>query len=316
MFNSEKTVIGTLQALEKQTDKNFEIIVIDDGSIDSSFEAVYVFKKNSDMQMTLLKQENSGPAKARNAGIEHSKGNIVIFLDSDCIPQYNWVEEMIRPINDTIVGCNCGYIVKNKESIVARYVDYEIAKRHEKLIGKDINTIGTYSASFTKRVLIEIGGFDVNYRMASGEDFDLAFNIKKLGYNLVFTDQTFVYHIHPDSLRKYLRQQFWRGYWRVRVYIRNNDKIIKGDSYTGYEPQIQFILSCFSLLSIPMLFFNPILTLFGIGLLLLSNIRFGICAYKIERKFLIVAPLFASMRSIAGTFGALKYCVEKGYKEI
>jgi GT2 family glycosyltransferase len=78
---------------------------------------------------------------------------------------------------------------------VVRYVDYEIAKRHEKLIGKTIDTMGSYSASFFKDIFIKAGGFSTEYPIASGEDFDLAFNIRKRGYDLVFTVETFVYHI-------------------------------------------------------------------------------------------------------------------------
>ncbi len=313
-YNAEKTIIQTPKGLENQTIKDFEVIVVDDGSNDSSFELIKSYKNKSELLIKLLKQKNSGPAKARNLGVEYSEGNIILFLDSDCIPCVNWVEEMVRPLNEKIVGCNCGYKVKNTESLIARYIDYEIAKRHEKLVGRYIDTIGTYSASFIKRVFIETGGFDINYRKASGEDFDLAFNIEKMGYDLVFTNKTFVYHYHPDSLGKYLKQQFWRGYWRVRMYIRNKDKIIKGDSYTGYEAQIQFILSSFALLSILMIFFNPIITFFGLAILLLSNIPLGLWAFRKERKFIMIAPLLASIRSLAGTFGVGMYFVERLFK--
>jgi len=54
-------------------------------------------------------------------------------------------------------------------------VDYEIAKRHKKLIGKTVNTIGSYSASFFKDIFRRANGFNTEYRIASGEDFDLAF---------------------------------------------------------------------------------------------------------------------------------------------
>jgi len=314
MFNAEKTIIQTLKGLEDQMESDFEVVIVDDGSTDDSSKLVTKFKNQSELTIKLLHQKNSGPAKARNLGVEHSEGDIILFLDSDCIPPENWVEEMVKPLNKKIVGCNCGYRVKNKESLIARYIDYEIAKRHEKLMGRSIDTIGTYSASFMKNVFEKIGGFDTKYRAASGEDFDFAFNTKKMGYDLVFTDKTFVYHYHPDSLRKYLKQQFWRGYWRVRMYLGNKDKIIKGDSYTGYEAQIQFILSGFALLSIPMIVFNPIITLFGFGVLLLSNLSLGLWVFGRERKFIIIAPLLASMRSVAGTLGVCKYFVEKVFK--
>lgn len=314
VYNAEKTIIQTLNGLQNQTRKDFEVIVIDDGSTDSSSELIEAFKKRNVLTIKLIKQKNAGPAKARNVGVEHSEGNKIIFLDSDCIPPENWIEQMIKPLNGKVVGCNCGYKVKNMGSLVARYVNYEIAKRHEKLIGKTVDTIGSYSASFIKSVVKEAGGFDIRYKSASYEDFDLAFNIRKIGYDLVFTDKTFVYHYHPDSLRRYLKQQFGRGYWGVIMYLRNKDKILKGDTYTGHEAQVQFILSCLVFLSIPLaVVVNP-LFLLSFVVLLFSNLPLGLWASKKEKKFILIAPILASMRSLAGTLGVCMWFIKKGFK--
>jgi len=314
MFNSERTIINSLDALNRQTYNNFKIVVIDDGSTDSSIELVESFKITGKFPIKLIRQEHAGPAKARNLGVEHSEGDIIIFLDSDCIPPANWLEEMIIPLKGKIVGCNCGYRVMNKEYIIARYIDYEIAKRHSQLVGKSIDTVGTYSASFIKDIFKKAGGFDTNYVIASGEDFDFTFNLKKMGYDLTFTDKTFVYHYHPNSLRKYLKQQFWRGYWRVRLYLKNTDKIVKGDSYTGIEPQIQVILSSLMLLSVPFIIFNVAIPMTMFGILLLSNLPLGFWAFAKEKKFIVIAPLLSSIRSISGTLGAYTYIIERIFK--
>jgi len=92
-------------------------------------------------------------------------------------------------------------------------------------------------------VFIEAGGFDTQYAAADAEDFDLAFKIRKEGHSLAFTERTFVYHYQPGSLGNLLQQQYSRGYWRVKLYLKNKDRIVKGDSYAGHEPQIQFLLS-------------------------------------------------------------------------
>jgi len=111
----------------------------------------------------------------------------------------------------------------------------------------------------------------------------LHFNIRKMGYDLVFTGETFVYHYHPDSLRRYLKQQFGRGYWRVKMYLKNKDKIIKGDSYTGHEAQVQFMLSGLAFLSIPLaVIINP-LFLLSFAVLLFSNLPLGLLGIY-ERK--------------------------------
>ena len=309
MFNAKNTIIQALRGLETQTINEFEVIVVDDGSSDNSFELVSKFQNQSKLRIKLINQTNAGPAKARNVGVDQSVGNIIIFLDSDCVPPGNWLEEMVKPLDRKIGGCNCGYKVKNKENLIARYVDYEIAKRHEKLKGKNVDTIGSYSASFLKDIFVTANGFNTEYTVASGEDFDLGFNIKKMGYDLFFTDRTFVYHHHPDSLRKYLKQQYGRGYWRVKLYLGNKNRILKGDSYTGHEAQIQFILSSLVLVSIPLAIINPIFLL-SLLILLSSNISMGLWIYNKERKFILLGPILASARSLAGTIGAFSYAVK------
>lgn len=315
MYNSEKTIIQTLGGLEDQTRKDFEVIIVDDGSTDNSPKLVTEFKNQSELSIKLIHQKNSGPAKARNLGVKHSEGDIIIFLDSDCIPPENWIEEMIKPLDGEIVGCNCGYRVKNKKSLIARHVEYEIAKRHEKMVGRIIDTIGSYSASFLKDIFLRAGGFNSEYKSASGEDFDLAFRIRKMGYKLIFTDKTFVYHYHPDTLKRYLKQQYLRGYWRVKMYLNNKDKIMVGDSYTGYEAQIQFVLSSIAILSTLFLATNlNWITFLSFGVLFLSNLPLGLYAFRREKKFIILAPILASMRSLAGTLGAYSYLVREVFR--
>lgn len=314
MYNAQETILDTLAALERQSRKDFRVIVVDDGSIDASVKLVAQFNKQSSLPIELVRQENAGPARARNVGAEHFQGEALLFLDSDCFPAENWVEEMAGPLGGDNVGCYCGNRVRNKENTIARYVDYEMTRRHERMIGKDIDAISTYSASFLKKVFDEHGGFSTEYREASGEDFDLTFNIARAGYKLRFVNSTFVYQSHPSSLLKYLVRQAKRGYWRVKLYLRNKDKIISGDSYTGHEAQLQFVLSILALVSIPLAVLHPIAILLGFGVLILSNLPLGVWCFRREKKFLLIAPLVASARSLAGTLGTFKYVIDKGFK--
>jgi glycosyltransferase involved in cell wall biosynthesis len=307
MYNSQNTIIQVLEGLEIQTAKNFEVIVVDDGSMDRSSQLVADFAKQSNLAIYMARQENLGPATARNMGVRCAKGKVIIFLDADCIPTPNWVEAMSDVLKGNIVGCNCVCKTKNSRSLIARYVGYEVSKRHEQMVGKSIDALSTCMAAFRKDVFVKAGGFDTGYKAASGEDFALSFKIRQMGYDLIFTDKTYVFHYHPDSLKRYLRQQYIRGYWRVKMYRDNIGKIVKGDSYTGYEAQLQFGLSVFAFASILLAVFNPFWPLVGIGALLLSNLPLGLWAYRREKKFVVIAPVLASLRSLAGSVGVYAY---------
>jgi glycosyltransferase involved in cell wall biosynthesis len=310
MYNSEDTIVQALRGLERQTHDRFEVVVVDDGSTDASVPAVEELSIASAIPIRLIRQNNAGPAEARNNGVKHSFGETIVFLDSDCIPAPNWVEEMVAPVNGKVAGCYCGNQVINGESATARYVQYEMSWRHQKMIGKSIDAFSTYSASMSKNAFEETGGFSTEYREASGEDFDLSFSLRRAGYDLRFNENTFVYQHHPDSLLAYLKKQYRRGYWRVKLYLRNFDKLVKGDSYTGREVQLQFILTSLAGLSIPLVFINPFIPLGGFGVLWLSNLPLGIWAAKREKRFLLLAPSIGVLRSLFGAAGVYKYVFE------
>ena len=76
-YNAEKTIGKTLEALLNQTYKDYEVIVVDDGSKDRTSEIMKKYMKKS-KKIKLIKQKNAGPAAARNNGAKHSKGDVLI----------------------------------------------------------------------------------------------------------------------------------------------------------------------------------------------------------------------------------------------
>ena len=300
MYNAQKTIEKSLAALEKQTFRDFEVVIVDDGSTDKSPDIVKSYKMR--MHLKLLKQKNSGPAKARNLGAKEASGNIVVFTDSDCVPREDWLSEMIAPFEDaSVAGVQGTYETLNRDKLVARYVGYEIAYRHEQMnMRKDIDFIGTVSAAYRKNLFWEAGGFDVSFLTSSGEDPDLSYRMKAKGYRMVCNPRAVVAHPHPETLYKFLRQQFWRGYWRVPMFGKHKKKII-ADSYSGNELFFQAIFSVLFMASL--LSLNAVIVAITGAALLISNLPIALYSAKKGKKFFLIAPIIASMRSIAGSLG-------------
>lgn len=104
VYNAEKYIERALKSLINQSYKNIEILCIDDGSKDNSYNIIKEFK---DERIKLFKQENSGPAKARNVGLSNSKGEYIMFCDAD-----DWYEpDMCELMLETIINQNVDFVI-------------------------------------------------------------------------------------------------------------------------------------------------------------------------------------------------------------
>ena len=91
VYNSEKYLSEALRSLEEQTFKNFEVVIVNDGSTDGSDKIIEKFiEKNRNFK--LINQKNMGPGCAKNTGIKYSTGEYVTFLDSDDFFAPNFLE--------------------------------------------------------------------------------------------------------------------------------------------------------------------------------------------------------------------------------
>ncbi|MFH1587675.1 MAG: glycosyltransferase [Candidatus Diapherotrites archaeon] len=302
-YNAGKNIGECLKSLKDQDTKhNYEIIVVDDGSTDDTEK---IASKNN---VELISQKNKGPATARNSGAMAAKGEIVVFIDSDCVATKNWLDEMAAPFADPkVAGVQGAYLTKQME-IVAKYVQIEIEERYERLKKhKSIDFVGSYSAAYRKSVFDEVGGFDESFPIASGEDPDLSFKISKKKYKLVFNPKAKVYHQHPTSMLEYLYTKFYRAYWRIRLYSKHKEKIIS-DSYTPQRLKIQIIIFyAFAISLVLGIFFRPLILISAISLLifLISSIPFAIYASRKDFTVAILSPIFLLLRSAVFSGGLI-----------
>ena len=110
IYNAEKYLAMSLESVENQTYENFEVIMVDDGSTDSSSKIAAEFAKN-DKRFKLFKQKNSGGSIARNKGLELAQGQYVAFLDNDDIYAPDYLKILLENLqkNDADVSC-CSYL--------------------------------------------------------------------------------------------------------------------------------------------------------------------------------------------------------------
>jgi len=213
-----------------------EVVVVDDGSDDDTAKVAQA------SGATVIRQENEGPAAARNRGWKTATGQFICFTDSDCIPMPDWMEKLLDGFTDQQVGAVAGsYDIANTSSWLARWVHREIVERHRKM-PPFVRAFGSYNVAIPRYILQTTGGFNPVYRRASGEDNDLSYRIIKEGWRIAFRAQAKVAHYHPERLWPYLMQQYRHGFWRAKMY-KDHPDMTGGDDYTRLRDRIEPILA-------------------------------------------------------------------------
>ncbi len=247
-YNCEKIIAQVLQSIKNQDVlAEVEIVIVDDGSTDKTGDIVKSF---SDVRY--IRQENAGPAAARNRGFKETHGDIVFFTDSDCLPQKDWISTAMPHFAESNIAVVAGtYGIANENSWLARYIYLEIRYRHDKLLPIYPKSFGSYNFGIKRNVFQDLNGFNTTYRHASGEDNDLSYRLLNAGHKIFFERNSCVRHYHPVDLGKYFFEQFRHGFWRVKMYL-DHPRMTVGDDYTFgkdiFEPAAVLLLLLFSFL--------------------------------------------------------------------
>ena len=300
-FNSAKELTKCLESFKTQSisNENFEVIVVDDGSNDGTKDAAAKYP------VKYIYQQNRGPAAARNNGANQAQGEIILFTDADCEPQPNWIEEMIKPLdNPQVVGVKGVYKTRQKE-LVARLVQIEYEHKYERMKKfKYIDFIDTYSAGYRKDIFLKYNGFDERYPKASVEDQEFSFRLSHDGHKMVFNPDAVVFHKHSASLMGYLRKKYKIAFWKVFLLKRHPGKM-KTDTHTPQSLKIQMVLALSAFLGIAGPVYQPMYYVSALSLVvfLLSCIPFVLFAMKRDPAVAFVSPIILFSRSLALSLG-------------
>ncbi len=224
--NAEKTIGSCLGACLSQIHPNTEVIVVDDGSTDATPRIAQAFPVH------YIRQENRGPAAARNRGAAEATGSFVAFTDADCLPEPDWIAQLLAVFAEGVAAVGGTYGIANPESMLARMIHEEIALRHSSY-GVDVDFLGSFNVMYDREAFRTTGGFDETFSRASAEDNDLSYRLLDAGGKLRFAPHAIVKHFHPSRLGPYLRTQARHGFWRMKLYAKHPNRACKGDRYAG-----------------------------------------------------------------------------------
>jgi len=203
-FNGQKYLKVCLDSLSKQLFKEFEMIIVDNASIDGSCE--FISENNPEVKLISL-AENYGFSKAVNEGIKNSNGEYVVLLNNDIEADIYWLENLVKSIEQdkNIFSCSSKMINYHNRNLIDDAGDnFNILgwayKRGEgKNISKFTNGSKVFSscagaAIYRRSVFDEIGYFDENF-FAYLEDVDICYRAKIHGYQNTYCSDAIIYHV-------------------------------------------------------------------------------------------------------------------------
>ncbi|QOR74414.1 glycosyltransferase [Cruoricaptor ignavus] len=213
IFNRKDELFELLNSLAFQTDKDFEVIVVDDGSQISLLPTIELF--NEILAIQFFRKENSGPGLSRNFGGRKSNGEWLIFLDSDVILEKDYIANVRRNIAEISCDAFGGADRAHKGfNLMQKGISYAMTsvlttggiRGSKKAVTKFQPR--SFNMGVKKSVFLKVGGFS---EMRVGEDPDLSMKLWENGFTTAFFDGIAVYHKRRVDLGKFSKQVYQFG---------------------------------------------------------------------------------------------------------
>ena len=216
--NGEQTIADCLESLLAQDypKERYEIFVVDNDSTDRTATIIRRYPVTR-----LLERDAHSPAAARNRGIREARGEIIACIDGDCRAAPDWLRRGVAAFGDNRIGCVAGAIhAESLKTLTQRYVEERGCNSQRWAVHESLKPFAqTANALYRRCVFDHVGWFDVS--LTIGEDADLSWRMQdQMRLVIAFCPEAVVYHRHPATVRRLLRQRKGYGYASVRLYVQ------------------------------------------------------------------------------------------------
>jgi len=302
-YNRSKYLIKCLDALLalNYPRGRLEIIVVDDASCD---ETPRILSEYQEKGVIAIRHDlNTGPAGARNTGIRASKGEIIAFIDDDCIVDKNWIKNTLKNFkkDNQVAGVGGPSLTPPNSSFFEKAIGL-IECRPAKSNLPITYRLGAGNAAYKREVLIKVGGFDESFKRAS-EDTELTIRLHKLGYKLVFDEKKRVYHKRPSSFKAYWKKFLNYGYMHPMLFRKHPTSFVRSGEFL--PPLMIALILTSTVFAIFAKRFIPLAILLGTCLLYicLSASKIIICCGVRTLKYLPLILIDLVIRNLAEASG-------------
>jgi len=189
----------------------FEVIVSDDGG--GGLESLRDFGAGGFPLCAFVSAPRSGPATARNVGARNARGRFLAFTDDDCEPSPDWLSSLALALGsqpDALVGGRTVNALRRNRcsSASQQLIDFLYVAYSDR---SDTRFFTSNNFALSSLMFASLGGFDVAFRLAAGEDRDFCSRWAATGRPLIYSPNALVYHSHSLTVREFWRQHFRYG---------------------------------------------------------------------------------------------------------
>ena len=224
VLNAERYIGDCLESIKKQSlPKNlFEVILIDSGSTDTTLKISNQFL--SDLCLKIFIKPKIHVSSLRNFGVQQAKGDIIAFLDADCIVDVDWLKNgshALKEGNERIGIAGAPYSIPSNSTWVAKAWALNSSNQIKQ---GEVEWLPAGNMFIKKKLFLNVGGF--NEYLETNEDCDLCYRLKEKGYFIILEQGIKNTHLGtPQTLIGFLRKEIWQGKSVFLVFMGSGKKL-------------------------------------------------------------------------------------------
>lgn len=308
VFNEEKRVGKAIEAVLNQNypDDCFELIVIDDASLDGTENILREFSKRYS-NFTIIKNiQNKGDSSSRNLGVKMARGEIIATTDADDVVDKNW---LVNISNNYMMNSSDALVGRSKVAFDNNNLSQRLISEHTIIVNNgyflteidprykiNIRATGT-NQSFKKKVFEQIGGYNENLKR--GMDVDILWRLVNSGYQVDYDTKMLVHVYTRESLKKTLIQRYNNAEYDAEIRFKNHNIDTFAFLHSIYFPFI--LISFIFALNFYVIFLFVLLPLFYYTFLSINR-----RSLINNKKDLLILPFIGYLLFLIASIGYLK----------